>query len=55
MNKQDLIHLKIEPKEEGYSIELDKKKLHHVENYKIEQAPLPGTAKVIIEMLVQYP
>lgn len=55
MNKNELIHLKVKPREVGVSIELDEKEIHHVENYKIESAPLPGTAKVTIEMLVQYP
>ena len=55
MQKKDLIHLQIKPEQQGYSVRLDEKELHHVEKYKIEQAALPGTAKLTIEMLVQYP
>ena len=55
LKKEDLINLKIEPEENGLSIQLDDKKMHHVEKYKIEQATLPGTARLTIEMLVKYP
>lgn len=55
MSREDLIALRIIPEEVGYSIFLDDKKIHHVEDYKIEQAQLPGTAKLKIEMLVKYP
>lgn len=55
MNSEDLINLKVEPEEVGCSIKLDDKKLHHVESYKINPAPLPGAAKLTIEMLVKYP
>lgn len=55
MKKEDLIHLKVVPEQDGYSIQLDEKELHYVETYKIEQADLSGTAKLTIEMLVRYP
>ena len=55
MNKNDLIHLGVVPENDGYSIFLDEKKLHHVENYKIESASLSGIAKLTLEMLVKYP
>lgn len=55
MKKDDLLHLKIEEEEIGYSIKLDDKELHHVENYKIESSTLSGTVKLSIEVLVKYP
>lgn len=55
MKKEELIKLKVVTEENGYSIFMDEKKMHHVENYKIEKATLPGTAKLTLEMLVQYP
>ena len=55
MRKEDLIQLKLESNGTGYSIILDDKKLHHVKNYKIEQADLQGAAKLTIEILVKYP
>ncbi|MBO5199554.1 MAG: hypothetical protein J6B85_13740 [Lachnospiraceae bacterium] len=55
MNKEELIQLKVISEERARSIFLDDKKLNHVENYKIEQASLPGTAKLTLEILVKYP
>lgn len=55
MRKDELIHLKVVPEEIGFSIYLDDKNIHHVECYTIEQSDLPGTAKLKLEMLVQYP
>lgn len=59
MGREDLIALRIEKEEMGYALYLDDKKIHHVEKYKIEQAAIPGsaklTAKLTIEMLVNYP
>ncbi len=53
--KNELVHLRIVPEKIGFSMYLDEKYIHHIENYGIEQSDLPGTAKLKIEMLVQYP
>ena len=55
MNKKDLMKLKIVPEEIGYSLWLDDKKIHHVEDYRIEKSSLPGTATVMLKILVRYP
>lgn len=39
----------------GYEIWLDEKKLHHVEQYKIESSPSKKTAELSIKLLVKYP
>ncbi len=51
----DLIHLSIKEDGSGWAIYLDDKKLHHVEDYRIESSALPGAAELSIKMLVKYP
>ncbi len=51
----DLIHLTMKENESGWDIYLDDKKLHHVENYRIESSALPGAAELSIKMLVKHP
>lgn len=53
--KDELLHLRVVPEKVGFSIYLDEKRIHHVENYAIENSNFPGTAKLKVEMLVQYP
>ena len=55
MEKSDLLHLRVIEEKNGCSIYLDDKKLHHVEDYKIEQSVLLGTAKVKLDVLVKFP
>lgn len=55
MNKGDLIQLTIIPDGIGTSIALDGKKIHHVEDYKLENAALPGTATLTLKLLVAFP
>lgn len=40
---------------DGYEIWLDDKRIHHIENYKIESSPYKNKAELSIKMLVQYP
>lgn len=53
--KNELVHLRVVPEKVGFSMYLDDKYIHHIEKYDIEQSDFPGTAKLKIEMLVQYP
>lgn len=55
MDKGNLLKLNIMSKERGYSIFLDEKEIHHVENYKIESTSLTGCSKLTLEVLVAYP
>lgn len=55
MEKEELIKLRIVPEEVGYSIFMDDKKIHHVEDYKIEKSTFPGTVKLKLDILVQFP
>lgn len=55
MSKEDLMKLEITQEEVGYTIKLDDKRIHHVENYKIEQGTLSGSAKLILEVHVRFP
>ncbi|MFW5670238.1 MAG: hypothetical protein ACOCM4_13565 [Acetivibrio ethanolgignens] len=55
MDKNDLMHLKIEEEANGCSIMLDDKKLHHVTDYEIEQTKPSGTAVVTLKIHVKYP
>lgn len=55
VKKEELIKLSIIPEEKGYSIYLDDKKVHHVEDYDIKQAAIPGSALLTLKMLVKFP
>lgn len=55
MGAEDLMRLTIKEDESGWAIYLDNKKLHHVENFRIESATLPGAAELSIKVLVKYP
>lgn len=49
------MQLQIKPVEGGYALWLDDKRLHHVENYKIESSPFGTRAELSLKLLVQYP
>lgn len=54
ITKEDLMHLKVEDKED--SVTLNGIALRHVKEYKIESpALLPGTAELSIKIWVRYP
>lgn len=55
MGTDELVHLAIKEDENGWAVYLDDKKLHHVEDYRIENAALPGAAELSIKMLVKFP
>lgn len=50
-----LMKLRVEPEKGGYALWLDDKKLHHVEDYKIESSPFGTRAELSLKLLVLYP
>ena len=54
-SSDDYIHFVVGKQNGNLILKLDEKVLDSVERYRIESSALPGTAKLSLEMIVQYP